>query len=488
MKSSGLNRVRRTLRTGISVALLLAAGAATAQTLVLDNVTVVDTRTGKLAPKRAVVIDGNRIVRIAVAGSVKGAGKTINASGKFVVPGFLDMHAHPLTASSPQTSLPLMVANGITGYRQMGGDPGLLAARKAGKLPVPAISPNLLITPGLVLAGPFANDPKAAAAQVHAQKEQGADFIKVVDLGPESFFAVLDTAREVGLPVAGHQPPSVDVREAVKRGMHGIEHLGPNAALFEACSTDEEAIRARYAAIPKGGAIKFDLPASELRKLTANPQLLVNESGYKLLQHAIDTYDEGKCRALAKTLVAADNWQTPTMIRLRAMEFSDDMAFRKDPNLRYVPAEDRQIWEDVANSFTKLPEASRATLRQLWDRQMKLVKLLDQSGVKMMAGTDFGGQWLVPGFSLHQEFDILAQAGLSPLRILQMTTLRGAQFLGREATMGTVEGGKEANLVLLGANPVASAANLHKVDAVILNGTYYDRQALDGIEKSAELP
>src|SRR5690606_26753159 len=129
---------------------------------------------------------------------------------------------------------------------------------------VPEHAPKLLATPGLVLAGPFANDPAAAAAQVREQKAQGADFIKVVDLGPEAFFAVLDAARAAGLPVAGHQPPSVDVREAVKRGMHAVEHLGPHAALFEDCSTDELALRKAYAEAPKGGQIKFDLPASAI--------------------------------------------------------------------------------------------------------------------------------------------------------------------------------------------------------------------------------
>ena len=129
----------------------------------------------------------------------------------------------------------------------------------------------------------------------------------------------------------------------------------------------------------------------------------------------------------------------------------------------------------------------RATLAQLWQRQLRLVKLLDEAGVDMMAGSDFGGGWLIPGVSLHQEFDLLAEAGLSPLRILQMTTLNGARFLGREKTMGTVEAGKQADLVLLDADPLGSAANLHRIDAVILDGELLDRAALDALAKSAEI-
>ena len=88
--------------------------------------------------------------------------------------------------------------------------------------------------------------------------------------------------------------------------------------------------------------------------------------------------------------------------------------------------------------------------------QMKVAKLFDENGVPMLAGSDFGGMWLVAGFSLHQEFDLLAQGGFTPLKVLQMTTLDGAQLLGREAHAGSVEEGKDANLVVLDANPLES--------------------------------
>ncbi len=99
--------------------------------------------------------------------------------------------------------------------------------------------------------------------------------------------------------------------------------------------------------------------------------------------------------------------------------------------------------------------------------------MLKQNGVKMLAGSDFGGIWLIPGFSLHQEFHELAASGFSPLEILQMTTLNGAQFMHREATMGTVDEGKNADLVLLDANPIKDVANLDKIAAVVLKGKYF---------------
>ena len=102
----------------------------------------------------------------------------------------------------------------------------------------------------------------------------------------------------------------------------------------------------------------------------------------------------------------------------------------------------------------------------------------------MLAGTDYGGALVIPGIALHQEFDLLARAGLNPLKVLQMTTFDGARFLGREAEMGTVEAGKNADLVLLERNPLESVANLHSIAGVVRAGRYYPRQALELIKQN----
>jgi imidazolonepropionase-like amidohydrolase len=115
---------------------------------------------------------------------------------------------------------------------------------------------------------------------------------------------------------------------------------------------------------------------------------------------------------------------------------------------------------------------------------MKITQLFDEAGVQMLAGSDCGGSvWEVFGASLHEEFDLLAQAGLSPLKVLQMTTLNGARFYDRQATAGSVDEGKEANLVLLDANPVESVQNLHKVYAVVRGGKFYSTDALKALKQ-----
>jgi imidazolonepropionase-like amidohydrolase len=122
-------------------------------------------------------------------------------------------------------------------------------------------------------------------------------------------------------------------------------------------------------------------------------------------------------------------------------------------------------------------------LHDAYALKLKIVKLFDDVGVKMLAGTDTGGGWVIPGFSLHQEFDEFARAGVPPLHVLQMTTLNAAEFLGKTATMGSIETGKNADLVVLDANPVESVGNLHEIRAVVRAGVLYDRKDLDAIEE-----
>jgi imidazolonepropionase-like amidohydrolase len=99
----------------------------------------------------------------------------------------------------------------------------------------------------------------------------------------------------------------------------------------------------------------------------------------------------------------------------------------------------------------------------------------------MVAGSDTGGQWDIAGFSLHQDFDLLAAGRISPLKVLQMTTLNAAKFLGREGVMGSVAAGKDADLVLLDGNPISSVSNLHRIAGVVRFGKFYSRADLDAL-------
>ena len=279
--------------------------------------------------------------------------------------------------------------------------------------------------------------------------------------------------------------------------MRAIEHLGPGPSLLLSCSSDETALRETIARLPSGEPpgflppwlIKLAMPLLEgtLERFVANPMLHTEPAQLDVIRRVVDTYDEAKCARLADALARAEVWQTPTLVRVRASELGDDAAYRADPNLRFVPPATRELWEDLAQQFAaKFSAEDHETFRRLFDLQLKLTGLFDRAGVPMLAGSDAcGAQWLVPGISLHQELDLLAAAGLDPPTVLRMTTLEGARFLGREATMGGVEPGKDANLVLLSANPLESVANLHAVDAVVRAGRYYARSELDAMREAS---
>ncbi len=461
---------------------------------VLNGVSIVDTRTGKVQPGMSLAVDGGKIVKIGKAGSLvaKGSAKVVDARGKFVVPGYWEMHGHAIDSPDRVDNLALMLASGITGLRQMSGSDALLAERKAGTLMPASDTPELLAMPGLILLRSNSANPPMGIAEVDKQKTEGADFIKTIDVSVPTFFAAQAEATKVGLPYDGHLSTGVDAAKASEAGMRGIEHLGPQETMLISCSTDEaamrEAIAKRLAAMapaipPPVGGVSLSLS----KAATSNPTLsraLADPTSFPKLQHVIDTYSEDKCRALAKVFVAHGTWQIPTLIRIRTSQFGDDPVYSGDPNLQYVGQATRQLWSGIAAQFTaKITPENKATLAQFYALQLKVAKLFDDSGVRMLAGSDFGGMWLVAGFSLHQEFDQLAAAGFKPLRVLQMTTLDAADFLHRTQTDGTVEIGKNANLVLLSADPTQSVANLHTVVGVMRGGQYYSADQLAALKK-----
>ncbi len=457
-----------------------AAGQPAGRCLVLNGVSVVDTRTGKLTANASVVIRGGVIERIVTVGSpVEGAAEPVDCAGKFLVPGFLDMHTHLLQEEAgPELSGMLMLSYGITGIRQMAGTTEMLRARRAGTLTTGKHGPELLSLPGEILLPGNAPTPEAGVQEVRRQKAEGADFIKTIFVHPKVFFATLAEARKLGLAYDGHLSPGVDVRKASREGMTVIEHLGPTELQLIASSTRGWLINfILRMKPPKPPDLSPEAMKVAGKIMIANPilgRLNGEPDALKKTQSLIDTFSEAKARDLAQTFAANGTWQCPTLIRDVTMRLGDDPRFTESPDLQYVSSATRKFWSQVGRSFTaKMTPEGRATLNRMGELELKLTKIFAEGGVGMLAGSDYGGGWVIPGVSLHQEFDLLEQAGLSPLQILQMTTLNGARFLEREGSMGTVEPGKEANLVLLDGDPTVSAQNLHKVHAVIRQGALY---------------
>jgi hypothetical protein len=462
--------------------------------LVLEGVTVVDTRSGALTPDVSVVMSNGTIIAIERADSVAPdvSARVVDARGKFVVPGYLDMHAHALGPEDPSGTLALMLSWGVTGFRQMQGSSELIEQRRTGTLPIGRDAPALLVMPGAILTPPNAGSPEDVVKTITEQKTAGADFIKVAFTSGTVLAAAMAETKRRDIPIAGHVPRDMSVTAAAEGGIRAIEHLGPGDGMLIACSSDEAALRAAIASHPVATDPPFRLPfklpffdqimTATMRRQVANPVLTEEARDVARMQRAVDTYDEQKCRQVAALFVAHQTWQAPTLIRLRTTQLCDSPEYASDPNLRFVSASTIELWQDVKEDFVdKQPPEARATLRALYARQLQLTKLLDDAGVRMLAGSDVSGVWLVPGASLHQEFDELEKAGIPPLHVLQMTTLNGAEFLDRTATMGTVERGKDADLVLLDANPLDTVQNLHAIHAVVRAGQYYGSDDLEAL-------
>ncbi len=457
---------------------LLASQAAPAQpALIITDTNVVDVARGTIAVHRDIVVEAGRIAQIVPAARrTARAGQRLDGRGAYVVPGYLDMHSHSVDA---RDSLRGMLANGITGYRQMSGSPEMLARDRAGQRHSVDGLPELLALPGTILTMENAATPEAAVAEVRRQQAMGADFIKMIDVPPPAFFAAQSEATRLGLKLVGHLPPLVDVAQATRAGMHSIEHMGPKEGIILGCSSDEAALRANLAASQPRQIQTAGIPPKVFALALANPIIFTTSPELARLQREVDTFDPVKCRGLMRSFVADDTWQVPTLIRLQQMELGADGS--ADPSYRYMSLARRELLKETAKTYAaKFSPQQQEIFRRLFDYQLRLVKLFGDNGVKMMVGTD--GMW-VPGFGYHSELDLLARAGLSPLRVLQMATIEGARFLHREASIGSVAPGQDANLVVLRADPLTSVQNLHQIRGVVLRGHYYDEAALAAMKQ-----
>lgn len=466
----------------------------TTRRTVLRGTTVVDVRTGSLRAAVDVTIDGGRIAAIDSTTPYPRdpRAENVDARGTYTVPGFCDMHAHPLSdRGDPEPALRLMLTTGVTTFRQMSGSAGLLAKRANGLTRLPRDGASPACMPGEVLTGFNAGSEEAGVRTVRRQAVLGADFIKVAMVTPVVFFAVQTEAARLGLDVVGHLPIGIDVRDASDDKMRCIEHLGPGVGVISACCDHEALI---VESVKTKGALRLPpvprMVAGLLAPITdrvvehivINPLLLAKPHDAELTSLADESFNTVKARALARMFAANETWHCPTLVRLRAQQFADDPGYRIDPNNRYVADRTLRRWQKAADRYSTRPDSLRSVFRGHYRRQRDMVRIFDEEGVKMLVGSDASGAgWEIPGHALHQEFDELAAAGLTPLRILQMATMNAAEFLNRTDTMGAVEVGKDADLVLLGGNPLASVANMHRIAAVVRAGKHFPARRLAAI-------
>lgn len=441
--------------------------------LIFTNVNVVNMRDGTIARDVTVVIRKGQISGVAKVGLVEqGHGiQIVNANGKYMVPGLWDMHVHSAFVSpawDEKVIYPLYIANGITGVRDMGGDPDVLENRRK------RIESGELLGPRMVLGGPFlaagksdrqtiaVNTPEDARRAVDAVKKRGLDFVKILSNVPrDSYFAIADESSKQDIPFVGHVPYSVSVREASTAGQRSVEHL---TGVLLACSSQED-----------------DLRAGQLAALARRDYAAYEKLGPQI----ISTYDQAKADALFLQLAKSSTWQVPTLVWTEANSHIDDPELESDPRLKYVPASVRAQW-DPAKLRKDTSSAELALLKAEAARDVELVKAMHDAGVPFMAGSDGPDPYVFPGFSLHEELEWLVKSGFTPLQALKSATFNPALFLGKIETHGLVEPKHGADLLLLDANPLEDIRNTRKIFAVVANGKYYSRKDLDQMLQQIE--
>jgi imidazolonepropionase-like amidohydrolase len=448
------------------------SGAARAQKsaaddlLVLNNVTVVDVRTGALQDEQTVILERNRVASVGPSKSAKYPrnAPSVNCRGLFLIPGLWDMHVHLVFGDwfpgAQEISLPLFVANGVTGVRDMGSEldtvQGWRNEIEAGRL----IGPRIY-TSGPMLDGPKPRFPSSVAIAtpedahraVADLKQRGADFIKLQSLIPrDAVFAVAEEAKKREIAFEGHVPDAVRAIEMSAAGMKSFEHL---IGIFEGSSSAEDDFL----------------------------------KGNKTEGRFLATYDPGRAASLAEILAKNQTWQCPTLVWERGGNLIDASDFSKDARVKYVPASwKNKTWKRFTDEITQGYGADDLTIRKRFvEKELEVVGMLRRTGVPFLAGTDTpAGVHIFPGYSLHEELQRFVAAGFTPLEALQTGTINPARFFGMEEQAGTVEKGKFADLVLLSANPLEDIANTQKIAGVIVNGQYFRRAELDKILSRVE--
>lgn len=345
----------------------------------------------------------------------------IDARGRYLMPGLVDMHVHLLNKGD----LLIYLANGVTTVRNMAGDARHLKWRKK-------IVRGKLLGPAMYTTGPFTDGyppvsssatvvqtPEEARRVVAEQRDAGYDFVKIYSvLSKTAYEALLAEAKRAGIAVVGHIPWSVGLAGGLRGGQASAEHLHTYPDAIEA---DDSPTRGKFA--------------------------------WERVFHAIKI-DESKIPSLAAAVRDAGLWTCPTIVT---------------GNRRLAVEEARPAWNN--------PE-----LRRLGEEnRRKIVKGLRDAGARLLLGSDAvsGTLEVPPGSSIHEELQEFVKAGLSPYEAIRAGTRDAAEFLKAEDEFGTLTAGKRADLILVEGNPLEDVTNAARLVGVMVHGKWLWATELD---------
>ncbi len=419
------------------------------------NVNVVPMTSETVIEAQTVLVENRKIVAIGDVDDVPIAKGTdvVDGTDRYLMPGLSEMHAHVPRVSSValERVLSLYVANGITVARGMLGEPAHLDLRQQ-------ILSGKILGPRLFTSGPSFNGNSVSSANnaiemVKAQHGSGYDFLKIhPGLTRSEFEALATTATRFGIQFSGHVSASVGLERALAAGMASIDHLDGYMKAIVADDAD----------------------------LSGSPAGLF---GVLLA----DRIDELKIAEIAAATAKAGVWNVPTesmfehwVSDIGASEMSDW------PEMRYMPLGTIGQWSRSKSQVLGDPAYDAEIARTAIEVRRKLILALHEAGAGLLLGSDAPQVFNVPGFAIHRELEYVVAAGLTPYEALRTGTVNPAEFFGQQRVFGTVEPGKEADLVLLDANPLADIGNASRIHGVMLRGRWLGREDLDAILEKFE--
>lgn len=432
------------------------------RTLAIENIALVDVVKGRIVSPRSILIIDERIAKIGDPGAVTVPADAVHVDGRdhFLIPGLVDMHVHLFNNATHRPPnewmFPLFVVNGVLGVREMAAIPADMSIVEGWRM---AVEKGELIAPRVVAVGIPVNgeSEEIVRKQVRDAHGAGADFIKVFSgIEKPQWRAAIDEARRSRIPLCGHIPGGIDVLSAARAGQRSGEHL---TQVYEACSSRE-------------------------KELLASRQSLKGEEFLKLLnsqeQDALESYDQKVCNSVAAGLAKTHQVQVPTLTLAHFEAREARTQFQNDPRWRYLRPDEQERWKRILEE-----ELDKKLVTERLEVSLKIATTLHRAGVRILAGSDSPMPLVYPGWALHKELELLVEAGLTPAEALRAATIGPAEFLGLSKNSGAIEVGKQADLVLLDADPLSDIRNTQRIRGVILNGRWLSRTDMDALLDSA---
>ena len=436
--------------------------------LVFDGVTVIDVENGRRLTAQRVVIVGNRIRTVGSMGKVRlpAGARVVNARGKYLIPGLWDMHVHPRRYAD--FFYPLFIANGVTGIRDAWSETQLdtlvqwrreiVAGTRVGPprqlLSGAGLNEETPCTRGKEDGQTCVADAADARHVVDSLKAAGADIIKTYDImKKETYFAIAAEARKIGIPFGGHldfEDLGITAIQASDSGATILDHVNTSGDLDNLCLAKPASVERCQPVAEKFRHNGTWLVPTYVRMATALTPETAPTGRRSIAGHAFGTASQA--------------------ILKRFYQFASE------------------FWADSAKHLTGLRDAANAAKTAHPSNSGSpadsagSLRIAHIAGLPILAGTDGGSPVMLrqpPGFALHVELATYAEEGLTPLEALQTATLNPAKAIHGTDSLGTVASGKLADLVLLDADPLADITNTTAIRAVVANGRYFDRVALD---------